>query len=113
MPVTLCQLVIKKNCPASSQTKPVPNDNGVCPKNISIGTVEEEYRSMIAKEMPPEISDPDAGSRILGYEPYSPVSIDGFTPVHHIRRGPNQSRFNSFAQLIEVFRRLLKRARLR
>lgn len=41
---------------------------------------------MVVKATPPQtISDPDAGSRVLGYAPFKPISVDGFTP-HHVRR---------------------------
>ena len=47
--------------------------------------------------------DLDVGGRPFGYAPYSPVSIDGFTPMHYIRRASIiRSFFISFAPAIKT-----------
>jgi hypothetical protein len=69
---------------------------------------------MVVKATPPQtISDPDAGSRVLGYAPFKPISVDGFTPMPHVRRASIIRFFLiSFAPALEMSRLLLKRARL-
>ena len=69
---------------------------------------------MVVKATPPQtISDPDAGSRVLGYAPFKPISVDGFTPTPHVRRVSIIGFFLiSFAPAVEAFRLLFKRVRL-